>query len=828
MNTGVDQSKVIADSRILYDLSGLITNISKYTIDDVKSILGTFGALISSEKQQINISKLSNITSLLLFYASPLSLTIVDTVSLIRFLYESSEGVSNPDEEEANDIEEFAHYLAQKTNDDGLITDELVVQAAQVILQNLETRNESFGFNIEGVDLDTIVFHTIQKRLWINSIYIDDIELPKELLSLDTSAACRQWYASSYVPFKYYWDNHGSIAPSPTMKFHEFSQMHTADAIFESLISPVDSNSYSNKLRLGNWMSHVIIPALDAYTLDPLRKWMFEHERTKTSTISEKQHLWNIIFNSLITADIPFAKYEDIVETYIVSCYYDTTADNLPKVSSMETLKVLDLIKETVDLLVPVVPQTAQIVTVNSISYDKNLTFNSIDDFKANTPLRPLLVANKDCVVTLSETIETCRKLYPINQTTVAKFLELKYTPGSHSEELKREVTKLLLGLTPTSSQQLLHSLNLFKNVFTQNDDELEAIDGLVVDRFLFKDLFEYVNQLYDGGQLKIKPDNFVQLLLKKFWDSVNQATNFDERIGKLHSATSCITLFNKLSANGDLTSQEREEVTRLKHLMKVFANIRNFKLQFERSKAPTPLDIIKRFGSLPAHEELRTELEAISPMGLITTILEQNLKSYLAFEKLFKVLSDFLLFLKDTNVTSSYYFQRLMAACIEASLIDNNFSYAYKKSLELLSQYEDDNLNNMWMTFYQVGNYKSPDWAVDETIDSNRVEVLLKQSEILSKYLRVITRADVSTDNSRIIVEQWEKVNHNIDGWYQQVESQKANTSKTSTRQIQENFTSTANEILGDAANTTAQASEKLSNLFVSGLGWAIGANPN
>lgn len=35
------------------------------------------------------------------------------------------------------------------------------------------------------------------------------------------------------------------------------------------------------------------------------------------------------------------------------------------------------------------------------------------------------------------------------------------------------------------------------------------------------------------------------------------------------------------------------------------------------------------------------------------------------------------------------------------------------------------------------------------------------------------------------------------------------------------------ANDIMNDASNTTTQASEKLSNLFVSGLGWALGANP-
>lgn len=844
MSESVDK---IVDARIISLFAILAT--SEIDKEELLTIFGTFGTLLASKSAlRLELSTIFNVTAVVLFYSSPLLLLLQDLVRIIGDLNVNADSESNlGDVEESNDTEEFANWLQSKLIssgvDESLIPlEDSVLPIAKDFVHDFESKALGIGFSLIPADHKQQIFLVLKCKLIIDSVYIEDIELPQDVIAFAAgNEPFDLWFKGFYLPYKYYWDNYGKLALSdePVIKFHEFCQLDSAEGMLESLIFPIKVSQTSEKTESENWLSRVVHPVLcwKGNDFTPLLNWIMDDHKINTWSSSRKQRLWKSVFSSLVQAEVAFEHYEFIIEAFLKLCYYDAMKEKTSeKNSSLEMLQTFDLIKESTSVLIPVVPKASSNILEGDINYNPEELFNSYSDFAHSTPLQPLLKANKDCLILLSEMIETCSTLYPINKTTVSKYLQLKYSKASNIDDLKKESSKILVGLRTTNAPQLLKCLDLFKRTFIRCDSELEFIDNLMVDRLLFHNLFDLVVELYENGKLGISDEALLQLLLKKFWESVNNSDNFDDRLGYLSEATSCILILDKISFAGDkISSESKSSITKLKHLLKVFSNIKHFKITLGRNVASTPKEIIRRFGSLPSNEELRTEMESVSPMGLISVILTDNPKSYVAFEKLFKVLNDFLIFLDDTNSDSSYYFQRLMAACIESALLDNNFVYAHRKAVELLNQYSlhsDHNLNNLWMTFYQVGNYHSPEWYTSEDnyeneLGSNRIDVLQKQSEILSKYLLIINRTDITIDNSRIIVDKWVQINNSIEEWYHKIEHlQHERSDKTSARDLQENITATANEILNDAANTTNQASEKLSNLFVSGLGWAIGAN--
>lgn len=202
--------------------------------------------------------------------------------------------------------------------------------------------------------------------------------------------------------------------------------------------------------------------------------------------------------------------------------------------------------------------------------------------------------------------------------------------------------------------------------------------------------------------------------------------------------------------------------------------------------------------------------------------ILEHNPKSYLAFEKLFRILNDLMLYFdedgeleqSDTNGC----FDRLKSACIESALIDNNFSYAYKQSMELIDHFaKSSSIDGFWLTFYQVGKYVSPNW-IDEDSESNRLEIMIKQRELLSQTLQKID----CDGHVKVILDQWNRLNEKIEHDYQSIDQLKFAGFETKSDAKGPELS----QVELNMARLPDKAGEKISNLFVSGLGWAIGAN--
>lgn len=748
---------MVGDAKILQCVVEMAVNNQ---FKELSTVLETLGTLNSGH--DLKYSNIINISYVLLIFASPLQLSIDDLLILIKGMQDNISGDVVDNGEDLDDVEEFANWVKTKCEDDGDSIDSIMTAISQ--------------FSDQYPMGDDLMFSILKTRLVINSKYLDDIELKN--IGIVNSSEFHQWFKGFYQPFKYYWDNYGKLTLS--IKYHEI----LGQDYFQHLITPVGSLG-SDNLALPNWLNKVIIP-ICKYTHDfsLLEQWCFNEENLQL----KNYEVWFTTIKSLVDKEVPMEDFQGFIQKFIAFCYYDKEVEN-----SIEMIKKFDYIKDTLVLLIPIVPKSST-VKEGEIQYDEQEDFQDFEQFMKETSLKPLIGVTKDCLINLSEMIESCLKLYPINQLTIPKFLKLKYGK-CQSEDFKREVSIILVGITSNNAATLITSLELFKDIFVEDDTE---INELMVERFLFNNLFDLVEDQVSDSSLR-------KLLTKKFWDSINYSTSLDDT--RLTYAEKCVDMMG----SKDQTEEDKQEITRFRSSLKMFNLIKNFKISLNKQPI-TPSDILKKFSKIP-HSDLQIELESSSPMGLITTILEQNPKSYRAFEKLFKILNHFLIFL-DVEINSNYYFKRLISACIESSLIDFNFNFAYSKSIELFNNYTD--LNDLWLVFYQIGNYQTPDWFDNPT---NNLPILIKKSFVLSNYLTAINKSLTSVDNSRIIVELWNKINKEIE-----------EITNNDTLQEEESDISTVNSITNSISRNLSPMSEKpgekLSNLFVSGLGWAIGAN--
>ncbi|CAH6721085.1 hypothetical protein CLIB1444_05S03246 [[Candida] jaroonii] len=753
---------MVGDARILQSVVELAVNNQ---FKELSTVLETLGTLNSGRR--LKYSNIINISYVLLIFASPLQLSIDDLLILIKGMEDNITDEASDNGDEVEEVEEFANWVSSKCEES--------VDSIDSIMTAISQFSDKYPME------DDLLFSVLKTRLIINSMYLDDIELKN--ISIVNSPAFHQWFKGFYQPFKYYWDNYGKLTSS--IKYHEI----LGQDYFQHLISPVGSLD-SDNLSLYNWLNKVIIPISKfSHDFSSLEQWCFNEANLQ----SKSYEVWFTTIKSLVDKEVPLEDFQGIVEKFVAFCYFDKEVEN-----SLEMIRKFDYIKDTLVLLVPIAPKSSTIKT-GEVKY-VNEKFDSFQQFMENTSLIPLISISKDSLINLSEMIESCLKLYPINQLTIPKFLELKYG-SSQSEDFKREASIILVGINTSNSTTLISSLELFKDIFVEDDTE---INELMVERFLFNNLFDLVDDQVPDAVLR-------KLLTKKFWDSINYSTSLDDI--RLSYAEKCLDMMS----SKEQTSEEKEEISRFRNLLKMFNLIKNFKISLNRQPI-SPSDILKKFSKIP-HNDLQLELEPSSPMGLITTILEQNPKSYRAFEKLFKILNHFLIFL-NVEINSNYYFKRLISACIESSLIDFNFNFAYSKSIELFSNYTD--LNDLWLVFYQIGNYQTPDWFDNP---SSNLPILIKKSFVLSNYLSVINRSLTTVDNSRIIVELWNKINNEIEEITNNDTSlQDQDQSDAST--VNSTVNSIAHGISRNLSPMSEKPGEKLSNLFVSGLGWAIGAN--
>ncbi|ODV67181.1 hypothetical protein HYPBUDRAFT_157271 [Hyphopichia burtonii NRRL Y-1933] len=835
------------DAKIFLSAARLLTLNQKTASVGLKEAFDVIGNAVNHHSK-LQFTNIRNILGLLLLYSSPASVPIEDIAFVCKRFVQASFGEANL-ALVGEDLEEVSNWLTDKANssDDILLgsdDSELIISTARNLVVDIQFENQAYDFLLDSTASQEEILYrfTVSKTINLSNYFLD-ISRFNELFELSKGyPPFEKWYTGIVKPFTYYWSNYGSISGADSIRFNQFVRINSLSGKFDVLISPINEESSNEHLSVNKWMKNVILPLISHYESDfrPLLPWLFDENRFEAMLASQKYKLWYEAISSIIEfkqdgiTSFPPGSYNEVIKYFLASCYYYAIFhEDSSNVSSIEMLKIYDYIRDTLNVLsLSLGPGKI----LSNVDFDPEKFGSDCSSLLVfidkNHELSSLYQPNSDAVTTLQDTLETCEKLYSINKLTISQFLKLRYSRALDYSSKEKEITIIMHGLNETNYQQLLSSARLFSKAFIAIDPEHESqINRLIVERFLFFNLFDIVEEFYKEDEFKLTADTYFQLANKKFWDSFNQASNLNDKIGKLNLASKCVRLFDLLSSNPELSEENRGSIIKTKHLLKVINNIKNFKIVVERGKHFTPYQLITQFGLVDSKETDGKN----SPINLITTILENNPKSYLAYEKLYKIFVDFLIFLDDSGSDISMtYLPKIKSACIESALIDTNFDFAYKNSIELLTHYSDKNgneLNSLWLTFYQVGKFISPEWFgdYDTSINNEKISILTKQREVLALALKLIKPNESSIDNSKLLLTQWENINQEIENWYAslQTRSQSNTHSTTRTDQVKENLGALTNDLISDATNTTNQASEKLSNLFVSGLGWAIGANP-
>lgn len=146
---------------------------------------------------------------------------------------------------------------------------------------------------------------------------------------------------------------------------------------------------------------------------------------------------------------------------------------------------------------------------------------------------------------------------------------------------------------------------------------------------------------------------------------------------------------------------------------------------------------------------------------------------------------------------------------CVEAALADDNFT-AVQELVDTKLECTPEN----WLAYYQAGKFISVEW------DSQRpVHILKKQRKYLSTCLKLCSESDLIS-----VLSAW----NTLDSEYRTVmrnqnnQSSSKSSSKTSSRAVSQGSQVAPTESHGEERRKRDQ----ISNLLVSGLGWAIGAN--
>ncbi|CUM56145.1 uncharacterized protein AC631_01485 [Debaryomyces fabryi] len=850
-----DDNILIADAKTYISIIHLLSSSTSIEVDDLSNVFNSLGSDMAVGKPH-TYTNLHNILGLLLTYPTRSYISIDNIARFAQGVVNyarSPDGNSNTSEGLYEDLEEFANWISSRFEiDDSAIfslDDSILLQTAYDLAADNRLQCEQFGYKVttDG-SINELLFQFIQAKTLYLSKYCTEIgDLSPLFEILEGYSPFDKWYRDIITPFTYYWNNYGSLNNNSLLDLFQFLKAESFNEKLHILIEPLNLPAYSEKLSVNNWISKVVMPLVvyHDYDFKPLLEWLYFRGEWNNQEPSKKYAIWNNAIRSIIYFKdyknnvLDVSRYEDILKFFLGSCYYYAIFyETSEKVSSIEMLKIYDSIKDSLDII----QQRIGAANGGKFEYSmEKIDFGSLDKSSSlasflndsSNPFTELFNPSLSSVNFLQEAIITCEKLYPTSKFTILEFLKLKYSSTSDFTTGEREVAKIMTNLNSNNWSMILSSARLFTDSFISNDKtHNESINRLIIDRFLFNNLFDVVGGFYEEKELPITVDDFYSIILKKFWESFNKATNFNSKIGKLHEASQSIQLFDKISSDEQLSATCKDEIIRIKHLFKAVSNIKNFKIVIQKGSPFVPSDLISQFGAVSLMDGLDLDEQKRSPMALISTILEQNPKSYLAFEKLYKILNDLLIFFNDEHAEPTFYFNKLKSICIESALVDNNFQFAYRQSNELLDHYSTDqnkNLNEFWLTFYQVGKFISPEWFNESSSSqSDKIDILIKQRDILSKTLKFTEPSDTTIDNSRVILTQWESINSQIEDWYLNLHQDYYTKGSTSSNDaVPERMATLANDIMNDASNTTSQASEKLSNLFVSGLGWALGANP-
>lgn len=766
--------------------------------------------LAAANSPEATLITQASLLQILLVHASPLSVS-VQTVSDLAFSICSR--VSEVDFPDIIDsLETSASSLVADYSLELPHSDNEVLTTAHALILDLNEKASLLGFLLSTLTTpQAILLAFVQaKSLQLARFHpsIDFHELYEPLRGYGDFEA---WYNGFVLPFEYVRSN---FAVSVKGYLSESSHWGQFSVLQKS--APPNSPSF---------LAHVTLPLAVYHNCDlgPFLDWL-HREKSAAETLDDFQY-WDKTLRAIVSFKTytgePLSRecYTPIIKHYLTVCLYFGMCKDLA-LTALVVSEIQLQIKSTLGFLSP--------APVNQISLpDLEVSggVSSFDEFLNNDLVRSFLSKDTSATAaTLLSVFSTCCALYPLNNLTLKKYCELKNLPSS-DPVFRKQLMLLLTRIEPDNISQMHESVSIFTSLFLDAGGHTnEAVDETVFDRFLQVNSFDNALKYLDTVATERPVNVNLEHVLLHFWELLHAASNLDDRIGKVKLATSCLEILSAPSVKALITPSISARSVRIKHLLKAFHDLKNFKLTLIRNQPVTPKQILEKLAQFD-------EEDKHAPISLVSIVLEQNPKLYLAFEKLHRIVNELAIYL-ELN-TSQVSFARVQLACVESALVDGNFEFAYKQSKNLISYVvagnKLDQIADVWLMFYQVGKYILPEWFndPDEKTRAHRLDVLKKQREILALAIKYTKVSDVKSDNTHLLVGQFSHLNQEIYRWYQDAEDHALLTA--SLTPVDETKPARQTLSYANAQNdfsVSKQASEKISNLLVSGIGWAIGAH--
>lgn len=771
-----------------------------------------------------------NLLNVLLVYTSPVvvPITVIETVSRELFSAYLDPVDTKPDDL-LLDIQDLAQWLEielQSANSD-INSANAYIKAAQVFASDAQSQVALLGFGGQYTGYEPLSFAFACAKTLQLATYLPNLGACAPLYSsLSGYAPFDSWYNGIVLPYQYFWRNHASLQ-SGSLLPEEFLALESHFDQFDFLVSPLEDQKAPAASSPSLYFENVILP-LAAYhgnDMNPLTLWL--KKKKSHCNLSKVFYFWDQLLRTVLS----FRSYKgdeipleccSLLLKYYVACglYYGIYVEAL--LSSVEKLRVQEQIRATSSFLC----NLCLLEDLGSISLGLKQLPESID--YAQFLLLPSISAILDplpqhSLLFLNQIVSTCCALFPINGFTMRRYLELKQKEDITLDRTKREIFSIFLHVTENNYHDLFNALNLFcDEFFANNPDNRSDIDQVVFERLMESQKIHIAMEYLNNSKVPININVCFDITLGKLWNNYNAVSSLEEVLAPQLPTQQCLNAIEALIPNAGF-GEARGTIVKLKHYFRALSLLKNFRFYFAKGKPVTPKDILDKLNQVNADD-------TFTPMSLVSVILEQNRKAYLVYEKLYKISVDLAIFLDFADTWSS--FSKVRCACIESSLIERDFNFAYKHSKELITFAVDedktDTLSGFWLIFYQVGKFVPHEWLdeYEPTVQRQKIDVLMKQREILSLALKYLRPTQVFGDNSRLLIGQFSSVNDEIHRWYKEENTHQNNGVSDAMQTAQTTLRSNLDGLMKEAAESKNQAGEKISNLLVSGLGWAIGAS--
>ncbi|CCD27183.1 Sec39p NDAI_0J02910 [Naumovozyma dairenensis CBS 421] len=340
-----------------------------------------------------------------------------------------------------------------------------------------------------------------------------------------------------------------------------------------------------------------------------------------------------------------------------------------------------------------------------------------------------------------SKSKDSFKDLYLINKGTESS--QLAHFASICKEELSANANK------PSINNAKIK--DIFDSIVHEDNDMV--LSHLTIERKI-SILLETVLDLGEFDVLEevvtqYKEKFITKLLLKFFWIYFNNSTNGSK---KSLGMTKCRKVLNLLSLEAHTKGRQdlitKEELNSLQTLLDVSDDLSKYSMNLGKGHIFKPSNIL----------DFETK-----ETGLISILLESNNSIYKDISVTFEIMKKLNVAMacqcpfinhnqlkpaqkKDVIVA----YMRLLTLHIDYSLVNMDFNFAYKLTMELFDKFktyigqqsetsgiatdERFNLCDYWLTIYQVGKFIDPNWLDNEI----PTEILMQQMKILSKLLYV------------------------------------------------------------------------------------------